>query len=49
MRICDDKEPAKQRYECKACGKRFDALTGTSSLDIANSSRFGYYVSILWD
>jgi transposase-like protein len=25
----DDKEPAKQRYECKNCSKRFDDLTGT--------------------
>jgi transposase-like protein len=25
----DDKEPAKQRDECKDCGKRFDDLTGT--------------------
>ena len=24
----DDKEPARQRYECKECGKRFDDLTG---------------------
>jgi transposase-like protein len=28
-RGCDDKESAKQRYECKDCGKRFDDLTGT--------------------
>ena len=25
----DDKEPARQRYECKDCKKRFDDLTGT--------------------
>ncbi|WP_321417616.1 transposase [uncultured Desulfobacter sp.] len=25
----DEKEPARQRYECKNCGKRFDDLTGT--------------------
>jgi transposase-like protein len=25
----DEKESAKQRYECKSCGKRFDDLTGT--------------------
>ncbi|WP_207309067.1 IS1/IS1595 family N-terminal zinc-binding domain-containing protein [Desulfobacter hydrogenophilus] len=25
----NEKEPAKQRYECKDCGKRFDDLTGT--------------------
>lgn len=25
----DDKESARQRYECKKCGKRFDDLTGT--------------------
>jgi transposase-like protein len=25
----DHKGPAKQRYECKSCGKRFDDLTGT--------------------
>jgi len=25
----DDKEPAKQRYECKNCPKRFDDLTDT--------------------
>ena len=25
----DEKESARQRYECKACGKRFDDLTGT--------------------
>ena len=25
----DEKEPARQRYECRACGKRFDDLTGT--------------------
>ena len=25
----DDKESAKQRYECIECGKRFDDLTGT--------------------
>ena len=24
----DDKEPARQRYECKECGKRFDDLSG---------------------
>ena len=28
-RGCDDKEPARRRYECKDCGKRFDDLTGT--------------------
>jgi transposase-like protein len=25
----DDKAPARQRYECKDCDKRFDDLTGT--------------------
>jgi transposase-like protein len=25
----DDTEPARQRYECHDCGKRFDDLTGT--------------------
>ncbi|MGD9822787.1 transposase [Desulfobacter sp.] len=25
----DEKEPVKQRYECKDCGKRFDDLTDT--------------------
>ncbi len=25
----DETEPARQRYECKVCGKRFDDLTGT--------------------
>ncbi len=25
----DDKDPARKRYECKECGKRFDDLTGT--------------------
>ena len=25
----DDQHPAKQRYECKSCGRRFDDLTGT--------------------
>jgi transposase-like protein len=25
----DDKESARQRYECKECGKGFDDLTGT--------------------
>ena len=25
----DEKEPARQRYECKDCEKRFDDLTGT--------------------
>ncbi|HAR32549.1 MAG TPA: transposase [Desulfobacter sp.] len=25
----NEKKPAKQRYECKDCGKRFDDLTGT--------------------
>ena len=25
----DETESAKQRYECKECGKRFDDLTGT--------------------
>jgi len=25
----DDRESAKQRYECKECGQRFDDLTGT--------------------
>lgn len=24
----DEPEPARQRYECQACGKRFDDLTG---------------------
>ncbi len=31
----DEKEPARQRYECKDCGKRFDDLTGA----ICNSVR----------
>lgn len=26
---CDEKEPARQRYECKMCNKRFDDLTNT--------------------
>ena len=26
---CDDKQPCRQRYRCKACGGRFDDLTGT--------------------
>lgn len=25
----DENEPARQRYECNVCGKRFDDLTGT--------------------
>ena len=25
----DDDHPARQRYECKSCGARFDDLTGT--------------------
>jgi transposase-like protein len=25
----DETEPARQRYACQACGKRFDDLTGT--------------------
>lgn len=28
-RGCDKKESAKQRYECKDCGKRLDDLIGT--------------------
>jgi transposase-like protein len=26
---CDDTQPHRQRYRCKACGGRFDDLTGT--------------------
>ncbi len=26
---CDDTQPARQRYRCKACASRFDDLTGT--------------------
>ncbi len=26
---CDDTQPARQRYQCKACAGRFDDLTGT--------------------
>jgi len=26
---CDDTQPFRQRYRCKACGGRFDDLTGT--------------------
>src|SRR4051812_8052960 len=26
---CDDTQPCRQRYRCKACGTRFDDLTGT--------------------
>ncbi len=26
---CDDTQPARQRYRCKACASRFDELTGT--------------------
>ena len=26
---CDDTQPCRQRYRCKACGGRFDDLTGT--------------------
>ncbi|MEZ5476765.1 MAG: hypothetical protein R3E95_04525 [Thiolinea sp.] len=25
----DDRQPERQRYQCKACDKRFDDLTGT--------------------
>ena len=28
-RGCDDTEPARQRYECHDCNKRFDDLTDT--------------------
>ena len=28
-RGCDETQSARQRYECKDCGKRFDDLTGT--------------------
>jgi transposase-like protein len=27
---CDDTQPHRQRYRCKACAKRFDDLTGTA-------------------
>src|SRR5215213_4346389 len=27
---CDDTQPCRQRYRCKACAGRFDALTGTA-------------------
>ncbi len=27
---CDDTQPARQRYRCKACASRFDDLTGTA-------------------
>src|SRR5881227_2528433 len=27
---CDDTQPHRQRYRCKACGARFDDLTGTA-------------------
>jgi len=30
----DDTEPARQRYECHDCTKRFDDLTDTTLLDI---------------
>ncbi len=26
---CDDTQPCRQRYRCKACSRRFDDLTGT--------------------
>ncbi len=26
---CDDTQPCRQRYRCKACAGRFDDLTGT--------------------
>ena len=26
---CDDTQPCRQRYRCKACNRRFDDLTGT--------------------
>jgi transposase-like protein len=26
---CDDTQPCRQRYRCKACSGRFDDLTGT--------------------
>ena len=26
---CDDTQPCRQRYRCKACASRFDDLTGT--------------------
>ncbi len=26
---CDDTQPCRQRYRCKACARRFDDLTGT--------------------
>ena len=26
---CNDTQPYRQRYRCKACGSRFDDLTGT--------------------
>jgi len=32
----DDRQPERQRYQCKACDKRFDDLTGT----VCKRSRF---------
>jgi transposase-like protein len=29
LRGKDDTQPARQRYQCKACGRQFDDLTGT--------------------
>ena len=26
---CDDTQPSRRRYRCKACARRFDDLTGT--------------------
>lgn len=45
----DEKELARQRYECKDCEKRFDDLTGPFLQVTINPSRFGSCAFILWD
>jgi transposase-like protein len=44
----DDTEPARQRYECYACHRRFDDLIDTIFAGIISHSKYGYCVCISW-
>ena len=44
----DDTQPQRQRYQCQACRKRFDDLTGTISLVIISRCGRGFCVCISW-
>src|SRR3954454_10850010 len=45
---CDDTQPHRQRYRCKACAGRFDDLTGTAWPGTISHSGCGCCASTLW-